>query len=302
MIWLLSAFGSTLVFTVISAMDKILIHRSVPNSRTFIVMVGLTQFLIAASVLYWVSWDGYTLTDAAIGYVSGMASGAYLTLMFWIMGKQDVSRVVPVTSTYPIFVAILAQAFLGEALGALAWVGVLMTVGGAVLMSLGPTARREDRGSGEVLAFALLMVASLGFGLSQFFSKFVSEEMDVWTLMMWRALGNGMVCVAPIVGRNGVSELMSALRRPSSVGLILLTEGVLVFAALLLLLAAIYSGPVSLVSTVMATRPLFVFGLGVLLSLGMSNVLNEPLEGRILTVKLIATAMTVVGVVIVTLA
>ena len=61
----------------------------------------------------------------------------------------------------------------------------------------------------------------------------------------------------------------------------------------MLQLQAIYSGPVSLAVTVMAIRPLFVFILGIALSLGVSRVLDEPLEGRILAVKLAAIAMTV---------
>ena len=302
MLWLFASLGSTIVFTVISALDKILIHRSVPNSRTFIVMVGLTQFLMALCLLFWASWDGYSAGDAAIGFVSGLASGVYLVLMFWIMGRQDVSRVIPVTSTYPVFVAILAQAFLGERLGVLAWAGIAATVIGAALMSLGPTARAEERGRGETLAFFLLILASLGFGLSQFFSKLVADDMDVWTLMTWRALGNGLACVLPIIGPGGLSQTASAVRRPISVGLILFSEGGLVFIALLLLMLAIYDGPVSLVSTVMATRPLFVFGLGAALSLGAANVLNEPLEGRIIAVKALSIALSVGGVITVTLA
>ena len=302
MLWLFASLGSTIVFTVISALDKILIHRSVPNSRTFIVMVGLTQFLMALCLAFWASWDGYTAGDAAIGLVSGLTSGAYLTLMFWIMGRQDVSRVIPVTSTYPVFVAILAQSFLGERLGALAWAGIAATVIGAALMSLGPTARAEDRGRGEALAFFLLMLASLGFGLSQFFSKLVADDMDVWTLMMWRAIGNGAACVLPIIGPGGLSQTASVFRRPISVGMILFTEGGMVFVALLMLMLAIYEGPVSLVSTVMATRPLFIFALGALLSLGAKNLLNEPLEGRILIIKTLSIALSVGGVIIVTLA
>lgn len=302
MLWLFASLGSTIAFTVISALDKILIHRSVPNSRTFIVMVGMTQFLMALCLLFRASWDGYTAGDAAIGLVSGLASGGYLTLMFWIMGRQDVSRVIPVTSTYPVFVAILAQAFLGERLSAWAWAGIAATVIGAALMSLGPTARAEDRGRGEALAFCLLMLASLGFGLSQFFSKLVADDMDVWTLMMWRAIGNGAVCVLPVIGPGGLSQTANALRRPLSVGLILFSEGGLVFVALLLLMLAIYDGPVSLVSTVMATRPLFIFALGALLSVGATNILNEPLEGRILALKALSIALSVGGVALVTLA
>ena len=302
MTWVLLSLGSTLVFAVISALDKILIARFTPNPRTFIVMVGLTQFILALVILPWVEWTGYTRQDVVLALVSGLASGGYLVLMFWVMGTQDVSRVVPVTSTYPIFVAVLAVVLLGEQIGLLAWVGILVTVAGAALMSLGPTARARDRGRGQVLAFFLLILASLGFGLSQVFSKMVADDMDIWTLFFWRALGNGAACVAFTIRPSGVGDLVNTLRRPASVGLILFTEGALVFVALAFLLEAIYSGPVSLVSTVMATRPLFVFALGIVLSIGVSNVLNEPLEKRILAIKTLSIAMTVGGVAAVTLA
>ena len=302
MTWVLLSLGSTLVFAVISALDKILIARFTPNARTFIVMVGLTQFILALIILPWVEWTGYTRQDIVLALVSGIASGGYLVLMFWVMGTQDVSRVVPVTSTYPIFVAVLAVVLLGEQIGLLAWVGILVTVAGAALMSLGPTARARDRGRGQMLAFGLLILASLGFGLSQVFSKMVADDMDIWTLFFWRALGNGAACVAFTIRPSGVGDLVNTLRRPASVGLILFTEGALVFVALAFLLGAIYSGPVSLVSTVMATRPLFVFALGIVLSIGVSNVLNEPLEKRILAIKTLSIAMTVGGVAAVTLA
>ena len=302
MTWVLLSLGSTITFAFISALDKILIARFTPNARTFILMVGLTQFLLAVAILPWVEWTGYSREDVILALVSGLTSGGYLVLMFWVMGTQDVSRVVPVTSTYPIFVAILAQFLLGEQIGLLAWVGIFITVAGAVLMSLGPTARSRDRSRGQVLAFLLLIFASLGFGLSQVFSKMVAEEMDVWTLFFWRAIGNGAACVVFSFKPSGIGDLVNTLRRPLSVGLILLTEGALVFVALAFLLGAIYSGPVSLVSTVMATRPLFVFALGIILSMGVSNVLNEPLERKILVIKTLSIVMTVGGVAVVTFA
>ena len=68
-----------------------------------------------------------------------------------------------------------------------------------------------------------------------------------------------------------------------------------------LTLWAIYSGPVSLVVTVMAVRPLFVFILGIALSLGVSRVLDEPLEGKILAAKLAAIVLTIGGVIAVSI-
>ena len=302
MIWVLYALGSAVTFSLVSTLDKILLQRYIPNSRVFIILVGFVQLLLALCVLPLASFTGYGADDAAIAIGSGLVTGAYLILLFWAIRLQDVSRVVPVASTYPIFIAVIAQFFLGEELGVLAWTGICVTVAGVGLMSFGPTARASDMGKGQTMVFALLVTASLLFGLSQIMSKVVADDMDVWTLLMWRMLGAAAVCIALLVRTQVVPDIMRALRNPSAVGLLLLTEGALVLVAMVFTLEAIYNGPVSLASTVMATRPLFVFGLGIVLSMGASNVLNEPLEGRILATKVLAIAMMVAGVGAVTLA
>ena len=302
MSWVFLALGSALAFAVVSALDKILIQRFVPNPRAFIVLVGLIQFGLAAVVLPFAKFSGYGLDTALISCVSGFLAGIYLVLMFWVMRMQDVSRVVPITSTHPIFVAILAQVFLGEIISVLAWIGILVTVGGAVLMSFGPTTRRSERGQSQWVPFTLLMVSSLAFGLSQYLTKVVADDIDVWSLFVWRGLGLGIACVGIMIRKSMFPDLVRAIRDPVSISLAVLTEGVLVLIAVILQLLAIYSGPVSLAVTVMAVRPLFVFILGILLSLGVSRVLDEPLEGRILATKLAAIAMTVGGIIAVTLA
>ena len=302
MIWVLYALGSAITFSLVSTLDKVLLQKYIPSSRVFIILVGFVQLLLALIVLPLASFTGYGADDAAIAIGSGLVTGAYLILLFWAISLQDVSRVVPVASTYPIFVAILAQLFLGEELGVLAWIGICVTVAGVGLMSFGPTARASDMGKGQTMVFALLVTASLLFGLTQIMSKVVADDMDVWTLLMWRMLGAAAVCIALLVRTQVVPDIMRALRNPSAVGLLLLTEGALVLVAMVFTLEAIYNGPVSLASTVMATRPLFVFGLGIVLSMGASNVLNEPLEGRIIATKLLAIAMMVAGVGAVTLA
>ena len=302
MTWVLYALGSAITFSLVSTLDKVLLQKYIPSSRVFIILVGFVQLLLALIVLPLASFTGYGADDAAIAIGSGLVTGAYLILLFWAISLQDVSRVVPVASTYPIFIAVIAQFFLGEELGVLAWTGICVTVAGVGLMSFGPTARASDMGKGQTMVFALLVTASLLFGLTQIMSKVVADDMDVWTLLMWRMLGAAAVCIALLVRTQVVPDIMRALRNPSAVGLLLLTEGALVLVAMVFTLEAIYNGPVSLASTVMATRPLFVFGLGIVLSMGASNVLNEPLEGRIIATKVLAIAMMVAGVGAVTLA
>ncbi len=302
MSWVLLALGSALTFAVVSALDKILIQRFVTNPRAFIVLVGLIQFGLAAVVLPFAKFSGYGIDTTLISAASGFLAGIYLVLMFWVMRMQDVSRVVPITSTHPIFVAVLAQVFLEEIISVLAWVGIFVTVSGAAFMSFGPTTRRSERGQGQLVPFALLMVSSLAFGLSQYLTKVVAGDIDIWSLFVWRGLGLGLACVGIMIRKSMFPDLVRAIRDPASISLTIFTEGLLVLVAVILQLLAIYSGPVSLAVTVMAIRPLFVFILGILLSLGVSRVLDEPLEGRILAVKLVSIAMTVGGIIAVTLA
>ncbi len=299
--WIVLSLASALFFAVISALDKILIQRYMPSFRVFIVLVGLCQFGLAIVAMPLASFSGYGLDSMLISFASGVLSGIYLAMMFWVMRTQDVSRVVPVTSTHTIFVAILAMVFLQEVIPALAWVGIVITMIGAALMSLGPTMRESERNQNQLIPFALLLAASFAFGLSQFLSKVVADDIDIWSLFMWRAVGMGITLGGCLFRPRIMPDLIRTIRSPLPIGLTVLTEGVLVLGAVFLTLWAIYSGPVSLVVTVMAVRPLFVFILGIALSLGVSRVLDEPLEGKILAAKLAAIVLTIGGVIAVSI-
>ena len=299
--WIVLSLASAFFFAVISALDKILIQRYMPSFRVFIVLVGLCQFGLAIVAMPLASFSGYGLDSLLISFASGVLSGIYLAMMFWVMRTQDVSRVVPVTSTHTIFVAILAMVFLQEFISTLAWVGIVITMIGAALMSLGPTMRESERNQNQLIPFALLLAASFAFGLSQFFSKVVADDIDIWSLFMWRAVGMGLTLSGCLFRPRIMPDLIRTIRSPVPIGLTVLTEGVLVLGAVFLTLWAIYSGPVSLVVTVMAVRPLFVFILGIALSLGVSRVLDEPLEGKILAAKLAAIVLTIGGVIAVSI-
>ena len=295
--WIVLSLGSAFGFAIVSALDKILIQRYMPTPLVFIVIVGLCQLGLAAATVPFSTFSGYGVDTLLIAVGGGLLSGIYLAMMFWVMRTQDVSRVVPVTTTHTIFVAILAMVFLAEFISLIAWIGILATVVGAALMSLGPTMRESERDQNRIIPFMLLLVASLAFGINQFLTKLISVDMDVWTLFMWRALGMGISCTAFIVTPRIIPDLINTLRSPIPMGLTILVEGVLVLGTVYLTLEAIYAGPVSLVTAVMATRPMFVFLLGIVLSLGISRVLDEPLGGKILAVKLAAIVLTVGGVI-----
>ena len=61
-------------------------------------------------------------------------------------------------------------------------------------------------------------------------------------------------------------------------------------------LFAISSGPISVVSALIGTRPIFVFLYSTILSSSMFKVMDEPLERKTITTKIIAIGMVVAGI------
>jgi hypothetical protein len=83
--------------------------------------------------------------------------------------------------------------------------------------------------------------------------------------------------------------------------LLLLAEYSLAPLAVLLNVTATSLGSVSLVSTLTATRPVFVFIFGSILSVPALRLLDEPLDRPTLLVKLTAIIMVVSGIAALTL-
>ena len=298
--WMIFGAASAFTFALVSVLDKLLISDHVPNSKVFIVYVGFAQILLGLSVLPVAIDSDFPINGIVIATLSGILSGMYLVLMFTIMASQDVSRVVPVVSTYPIFVAILAFFFLNENVTILTMLGILVTVVGAALVSLGPAKNGAESERSDIKALLLLVAASLFFGLSQFVTKIIADDMTIWGQFLLRGIGGGIVCMSLIILPGVYNGVLKVGKNPRSLALIAGTEGFLVFFAILFFFLAVYSGEVYLVSTAMATRPLFVFILGTLASIPILKLLNEPLYGKAFLIRIIGTIMTVAGVVAVT--
>lgn len=292
--WLTIAIVSAVVFALVSILDKVILVRYIRDARTFIVMVGFIQFPMGLIILPFVPFESYSSATLAAGYFSGFLWGISLIAMFLAMRQEDVSKVVPVISISPVFVAIGAVIFLSERLTALHWLAIILTVAGAMVISVRMTGTsRLPRFNST---FALLIAGSITIAGGQFLTKVAADDMGVWNLLTLRNMGLGSACVLFMFRPHVLKETAKVLSDATAAGVFFLTEGVLVFIGLVLTIWAIDLGPVSLVATAMSSRPLFVFMMSVGLSLPMWRLLNEPLDRRTLAVKLVSIGMIIVGI------
>ena len=294
--WMVFAAASAFTFALVSVLDKTLISDHIGSGKIFVAAVGVAQILLGLATLPLVTYSGFDTSTIIVALLSGVFSGAYLIGMFIIMESQDVSRVVPVVSTYPIFVALLAFLFLGEQVSLFAWIFVIVTVAGAAMVSLAPKSVNSTEGV-SISALLFLLLASMSFGLSQFLSKTIAEEMTMWTQFSLRALGGGVTCISLFIlpdVRRGLKPLITNMK---TMMLFSLTEVILVFFAILFFFLSVYSGEIYLTATVMATRPLFVFILTLLLSIPVIGMFSESFIGKAMVTRATGIVLTVGGVI-----
>ena len=290
--WTALAMVGAGLFGIVSILDKFIIERQVRDVRTFILVVGLQSWIIGAVVLLNEPVAaGTPLSAVALAVGAGLFESGGLTIMFFTLRTQEVSRAVSVTQTFPIFVAILAVFFLNEALDLWEWLAIVVTVGGAVILS---TQRAPGGGLFLSRSFLLLILASLAMAVSRILTKEALEDLSSWSM-----LGIFMISIPPgffaISLRGSVlREAYSIIRRPRTLSWFLGDSAVAVTAQWFQF-AAFAVGPVSFVSALVATRPFFIFIYAVLLSWLTPRFLWEPLSPRILGVKLLAIAMIVGG-------
>ena len=252
----------------------------------------LTRLTCGGIVVAAVGWPADAPMHAVgIGLLSGVCLGAGLLLLFLGLKLGEASRAVAVSQTNPILVALLALWVLGEHVGPWQWAAIALVVCGAVLVSVEGLERRLLRVTPGLTA---LVASSVGLGLSFFLAKLVLADLTPWEVFGLQELG--MVPVFAVYGSPANwRKLYSGLRSRPALATFLIGEGLLPQLAILLFVWSFAFGPVSHASAILATRPMFVFIAGTLLSWRRLGLLQESLGTSALAAKFVAIAMIVGG-------
>jgi drug/metabolite transporter (DMT)-like permease len=252
----------------------------------------LTRSIGAAIVLLAVGWPtGASWATALIALLSGVSLGAGLLFLFLGLKMGEASRAVAVSQTNPILVALLAMAILGETITSLQWAAIALVVAGVALVSV------ESFGRGLLKltpGLTALVGSSITLGLAFFLAKLVLADLTPWEASGLQMLG--MVPAFAIFGRPANwRRLWKGLGSGPALTTFVIGEGLLPQLAILLFIWSFDLGPVSLASAILATRPLFVFVVGTLLSWRSLGIMQESLRPQALAAKGSAILMIVGG-------
>lgn len=296
--WILPGLANPIIFSFVTLVDKQVLSGYNLAFRSFNLFVGCTQGLFSLIIVLVNPLPAGTEITVLLGGLGvGVIHSVSLSLMFWVLSKQDASRVVPVFQSFPIIVAVLAWVFFDEVLGPLQWVAVLLAVGGGILVSVRFGSRA--RGARFEPVFLLLVLASFLFALSLILLEKTTHDLSVFHTLALRGAGL-FTAMTLFYGRpKVVVELARFLKVPRRSLWLVLSEAILPFTAHYLGITAISRGPVSLVSALMGTRPVGVFIFGLIGSRLTPLSIHESYARAEIPLKLASAAMVTAAVILI---
>lgn len=292
--WTSAAILSAATAGVVNIIDSHLLSRRMPGLRSFLLPVGAIH-LVFAIVLFFV----FPLPENTeprvilIALLSGTARVIAVLIMLYNLTREDVSRVIPVVQTYPVFVAIIAVPLLGESLYPLQWLAIIIVVAGAVMVSIQHSSSGATTWLGK--PFILLLASSLLFALADISSKYVLDYISFWNMFYLTAF-----CISGVFllvsARPYILKQLSNIENRSTTLVIIFFNEVLAPLGIVLSIWALANGPVSLVSPIVGSRPMFVVLFALVLSRLAPGFLKWQSSRRIIALRLIGTAMIVGGI------
>jgi drug/metabolite transporter (DMT)-like permease len=294
--WVFLALISTIIAALVTILDSHYMTKRMPDWQAYVVLCDVFTLPLSIVMLIVIPLPvniGLRPYFALLG--ATCASIVASVLILQAMKKEHVSRVYPLTSTSPVFVAVFAFLFLGERLSWLQMIGVAAIVIGAVIISL-----KWDTKSGASLQprpVLVLLGAAVLIAISGTLNKYALEYMSFWNDATLLFFISSVIFLAVCVRPSVLRQIAGLKDRNFTIALAMFNQAV-ASVAMVLAYSAVQKGPVALVSAVTNSKPLFIFAFSMAAGRFAPNFLApEHLNRKTLFIKAGATALVTAGLV-----
>jgi drug/metabolite transporter (DMT)-like permease len=283
MSWASTAILSASIYGIITTIDSHLISKRMPGLRAFLLPLSVIHLFYGALSFYLFPFpENIGLWPLTMAFGSGIIRISGATIMVYLLKKEEISRVVPVVYTYPIFVALIAVPLLGESISPLQWLSIVIVVAGAVIVSFKQNPFGNAVWPGKL--FAALVGASLLLAMADITSKHALTYFSFWNMFSVNAFCIFGIFFVFSLRPYVIRQLRDMNHRNRSLGLMAFNETLT---------------PIALTTSfwIVSSRPIFVMIYALILNHYLPHFLVKSAASRaILVFRLIATAMIVGGI------
>jgi drug/metabolite transporter (DMT)-like permease len=297
MAWFFIALIAPILYASANHIDKYLISKYLHNvgvgsliifSALFSVFAIPIILLINPNVLDLSLWQAVILSLAGVLLVFSVFFYLYA------LSEDEATFVVPFYQTIPIFAFILAYFILGEILTKNQMIWSLVILLGATILSFD---FKDQKIRFKKKVVILMILSSFFYALSDVIYKMVAIERGFWISIFWTMVGKVLIgIIFLIVVRRYREQFFNVIKeaRAKIIGLNSLNETLVIFADVTAQYALLLA-PVALVLLVGSFQPLFVFLIGIFLTVFFPKISEESITPKILTQKIIGLILTVLG-------
>lgn len=246
--YLFFAFLSPFIFAIMNIFDAYIIKKKVSNVIGFALVSAVTNILFGIILASFLNWKIYSFSDYWFSILAGAVLGIQMCFYYVVLSKHDVSHATGLVYIYPIFVAILSFFFIGEKLSLAGYIGMIITLIGALLMNLQISKLKIK------LAFWSIGVIVLTAALNEFFIKIASSQIEGWNGTAINSIVMGLF-VMPLLFKRSIRE--GFVYEFKNIKLTFVSE-LLTIGAILTIYLAMAGLPATIVSVISVTQPLFV--------------------------------------------
>ncbi len=300
MSWLAFALSGPILWAISTHLDKYLVecYFKQTDIAVLLVFTALLGLVLMPVIAF---FDPGVMTRDPLSIALMSLSGVlYMgAIFFYLQALQnhEASVVAPFFQASPLFGYGLAYLVLGETLTLTQMIGGALIVGGVLFVSIGFGPRRERfRWS---LA-APMLACGFVLSLSTLIFKVFAVRQEFWATTFWMFAGEALVGIGFLCIVRYRTQFVHLFRtNAAALTAVGFSNELINLGGGLANRYALLFAPMSVVQALGSTTTLFVFAIGVILTILFPKLSTEDLSGRELVTKGIAAVLVAIGVALV---
>lgn len=290
MSWILFTIAAALLWSGANLIDKHILTDELRDPVFATIISGASAFVLFTILSFLFGSFALPFYAVMLSIIAGITYAVGIMIYFFVIQREEVSRVAPLFSTIPIFVLFFAF-FIGEQITRAQLAGVFLIVLGAMLVS----ARNIKHHFRLSPALFWGLGSALFLAIRNVLTKMAAVQGSIWSIMFWVGVGSGLTALSLVLVHHPhiVKKAKQGVEH-------LLVSNVLASTAFVIFTLALALGPVSLTSALAETKPLFVFLAATFLSKTRPKFVRERITRADLLQKSVAIILVVVSAFLVT--
>ena len=298
--WLGFALCGPVLWAISTHLDKYLVERYFKDTDVVVLLVFTALVGVVLMPLIWFFEPDVvqrSLLDIFLMSLTGIFYMGAISFYLRALQGHEASVVAPFFQASPLFGYVLAYFFLGDTLSETQLAGAALILAGVLFVSVGGGPKRE-RFAWRLAA--LMLACGFVLSLSWLIFKAFAMQNVFWATTFWMFGGEALFGVAILCVPYYRRQFIALLRKNGGALVAINASNELInLGGGLSNRYALMFAPLAVVQAIGSTTTLFVFAIGVILTLTVPHIAREDLSAREFATKGIAAVLVAVGVALV---